>query len=59
MYFDFLNGPILTSFYVYFHPFLIPTTNKDAISAVSIEKSRDAVLGIQTQGRRLVGADET
>ena len=29
------------------------------ISAIQIEKSVDGVLGIQTHGRRIVGADDT
>ena len=29
------------------------------ISIIQIEKSVDGVLGIQTRGRRMVGADET
>ena len=40
-------------FLVYFHHFL--TT----ISTIQIEKSIDGVLGIQTQGRRMVGTDKT
>ena len=39
--------------FVYFHSFLI------TISIIQIEKSVDGVLGIQTWGRRMVGADET
>ena len=39
-------------FFVYFHHFHI--TNQ-----LQIEKSVDGVLGIQTQGRRMVDADET
>ena len=39
--------------FVYFHYFLI------TISIIQIEKSVDGVLGIQTQGLRMVGADET
>ena len=39
--------------FVYFHPFLI------TISIIQIEKSVDDVLGIQTQGRRMVGTDKT
>ena len=38
--------------FVYFRSFLITTS-------IQIEKSIDGVLGIQTQGRRMVGADET
>ena len=38
--------------FVYFCPFLI------TISIIQIEKSIDGVLGIRTQGRRMVGADE-
>ena len=38
---------------VYFRPFLI------TISIMQIEKSIDGMLGIRTQGRRMVGADET
>ena len=40
-------------FLVYFRSFLI------TISIIQIERSIDGVLGIQTQGRRMVGADET
>ena len=39
-------------FFVYFHSFLVTIS-------IQIEKSVDGVLGIQTQGRRMVGADET
>ena len=39
--------------FVYFCHFL------DTISIIQIEKSVDGVLGIQTRGRRMVGADET
>ena len=39
--------------YVYFRYFL------DTISIIQIEKSIDEVLGIQTRGRRMVGADKT
>ena len=39
--------------FVYFPPFLI------TISTIQIEKSIDGMLGIQTWGRRMVGADET
>ena len=39
--------------FVYFRPFLI------TISIIQIEKSVDGVLGIRTQGRRMVGTDET
>ena len=39
-------------FFVYFSPFHI--TNQ-----LQIEKSIDGVLGIRTQGRRMVGAEET
>ena len=45
------QGPIL--FNVYFRPFLV------TISIIQIEKSLDSVLGIQTCGRRMIGADET
>ena len=38
--------------FVYFHYFL------DTISTIHIEKSIDGVLGIRTQCRRMVGADE-
>ena len=38
--------------FVYFHSFLI-------IIPIQIEKSIDGVLGIQTRGLRMVGADET
>ena len=40
-------------FFVYFHYFLI------TISIIQMEKSLDGVLGIRTQGRRMLGADET
>ena len=40
------------SFFVYFRPF--HNTNQ-----LQIEKSIDGVLGIRTQGRRMVGSDET
>ena len=46
------NGQI-QAFFVYFCPFLI------TISIIQIEKRLDGVLGIQTWGRRMVGADET
>ena len=39
--------------FVYFRYFL------DTISIIQIEKSVDGVLGIQTQGCRMVGADKT
>ena len=39
--------------FVYFRYFL------DTISIIQIEKSVDGVLGIQTWGCRMVGADET
>ena len=39
--------------FVYFRYFLI------TISIIQIEKSVDGVLGIQTLGRRMVGADKT
>ena len=39
--------------FVYFRHFL------DTISIIQIEKSIDGVLGIQTWGRRMVGADNT
>ena len=38
--------------FVYFHSFL-------STISIQIEKSIDGVLGIQTRGRRMVGADET
>ena len=41
--------------FVYFRSFLIPIT----ISIIQIEKSIDDVLGIRTQGRMMVGQDET
>ena len=50
---SFLNGPILVSFLLYFHNFLV------TISIIQIEKRVDDVLGIQTWGRSKVGADET
>ena len=49
----FLNGPIPASFVYFRRPLLI------TISIVQIEKSIDGVLGIQTRGRRMVGADNT
>ena len=39
--------------FVYFHYFLI------TISIIQIEKGIDGMLGILTQGRRMVGADKT
>ena len=39
--------------FVYFRPFLI------TIPIIQIVKSIEGVLGIQTWGRRMVGADET
>ena len=39
--------------FVYFRSFLV------TISIIQIEKSIDGVLGIRTQGRRMVGADKT
>ena len=39
-------------FFVYFHSFLVTIS-------IQIEKSIDGVLGIQTRGHRMVGADET
>ena len=39
--------------FVYFRPFLI------TISIIRIEKSIDVVLGIQTRGRMMIGADNT
>ena len=47
----FKNGLIPASF-VYFRSFLITIS-------IQIEKSVDGVLGIQTRGRRMVGADKT
>ena len=38
--------------FVYFHSFLV-------IISIQIKKSIDGVLGIQTWGRRMVGADKT
>ena len=38
--------------FVYFHPFLVTIS-------IQIEKSLDGVLGIQTWGRGMIGADET
>ena len=38
--------------FVYFHSFLITIS-------IQIEKSVDGVLGIRTQGRRMVGAAKT
>ena len=49
--FALLNGPMLL--FVYFLPFLI------IISIIQIEKSLDGGFGIQTRGRKMVGADET
>ena len=46
------NGPIPASFLFYFCSFLITIS-------IQIEKSIDGVLGIQTQGSRMVGTDET
>ena len=46
------NGPILASFFVYFRP--LPIT----ILIIQSEKSMDGVLGIQTLGRRMLGADD-
>ena len=40
-------------FFVYFRSFLVNTIS------IQIEKSVDGVLGIQTQSRRMVGADKT
>ena len=39
--------------FIYFCHFL------DTISIIQIEKSVDGVIGIQTRGRRMEGADET
>ena len=39
--------------FVHFRPFLI------TITLIQLEKSIDAVLGIQTHSRRMVGADDT
>ena len=50
-FFFILNGPIPASF-VYFRSFLVTIS-------IQIEKSIDGVLGIRTQGRRMVGADKT
>ena len=44
--------PFPVSVFVYFRPFLVTIS-------IQIEKSVDGVLGIQTRGRRMVGADET
>ena len=38
--------------FVYFHSYLITIS-------IQIEKSKDGVLGIQTRGRKMVGADKT
>ena len=38
--------------FVYFHSYLITIS-------IQIEKSEDGVLGIQTRGRKMVGADKT
>ena len=46
------NGPIPASFLFYFCSFLVTIS-------IQIEKSIDGVLGIQTQGSRMVGTDET
>ena len=43
----------LLPLFVYFCYFL------DTISIIPIENSIDGVLGIQTRGRRMVGADKT
>ena len=40
-------------FFVYFRHFL------HTISIIQIEKSVDGVVGIRTQGRKMVGADKT
>ena len=47
----FLNGPIPASFFAYCRPFLI--------TIIQIENSVDGVLGIRTQGRRMVDVDKT
>ena len=46
------NGPIPASFCFYFCSFLITIS-------IQIKKNVDGVLGIRTQGRRMVGVDET
>ena len=46
------NGPI-PAFFVYFPALL------DTISIIQIEKSVEGVLGIRTQGRKMVGTYET
>ena len=38
--------------FVYFHSYLVKIS-------IQIEKSEDGVLGIQTRGRKMVGADKT
>ena len=38
--------------FVYFHSYLVTIS-------IQIEKSEDGVLGIQTRGRKMVGADKT
>ena len=42
-----------------FRNFSIPMSITISISTIQIEKSIDGVLGIQTQGHRMVGADKT
>ena len=53
MFFLFLKMGQSRPLFVYFRSFLI------TISIIQIEKSIDGVLGIQTRGCRMVGADET
>ena len=48
----FFKWPNPGLFFVYFHSFLVTIS-------IQIEKSIDGVLGIRTQGRIMVGVDET
>ena len=47
--------------FVYFHSFHIPiqVANIDSTWTIEIEKSEDFVLGIRTQGRRMVNGDDS
>ena len=49
---NFFKRAITASFFVYFRSFLVTIS-------IQIEKSVDGMLGIQTLGHRMVGADET
>ena len=53
MLFLFKKSVPIRPLFVYFCPFL------NTISIIRIEKSVDGVLGIQTRGHRMVGADNT